>query len=254
MNICIIEDDPATRMLMRALVNSGTAAKHTVLECISGEDAFSKLQVDNATRYDVFLVDLDLPGISGIEIIRRLRESWSGGNEYLPYIMMVTAHEASEALTPALEAGANDYLTKPVNAKVLQTRLRVAQKLVEQAGIGAQEDYVKALISYSAAQAALPLAIIDCDGPEAEWKISFANTALAAIFPASADTPLDVITSWTPEFRANAWHSLAHAQPFRGQLSTTQPEIDALALEFTIIPTTPAPSAHALVFLQPRVG
>jgi len=253
MNLCIIEDDPATRMLLKTLVNAGAATKHPVLECISGEDALSKLQAPGALRPDVFLVDLDLPGISGIDVIKRLRSSGSG-SEYLPYIIMVTAHEAAEALNPALEAGANDYLTKPVNAKVLQTRLRVAQKLIEQAAIGAQEDYLKALSAYALAQASAPLALVECNGPAAPWKINFANSALAALLPATADTPLDAATAWTPEFRANAWHALTQAAPLQSLLATSSPDIAALALEVTLLPVTPAPSSHALVLLQPRTN
>lgn len=254
MNICIIEDDPATRMLLKTLVNTGATAKHAVLDCLSGEDALSRLQSPGAMQPDVFLVDHDLPGISGIEVIKRLRAEHPRGSEHYPYIMMVTAHEAAETLNPALDAGANDYLTKPVNAKVLQTRLRVAQKLMEQAALDAQEDYLRALAAYALAQAATPIALAECSGPDAPWKTNFINGALTGLLPGAAETPIDEITAWTPEFRANAWHALSQATPFEAMLASTSPEISTLALETTLIPVGPAPASHALIILQPKAA
>jgi CheY-like chemotaxis protein len=254
MNICIIEDDPATRMLLKTLVNAGSTAKHAVLDCLSGEDALSRLQAPGAMHPDVFLVDHDLPGISGIEVIKRIRSTHGSGSEYFPYIMMVTAHEAAEALNSALDAGANDYLTKPVNAKVLQTRLRVAQKLIGQAAIAAQEDYLKSLAAYALAQAAAPMAIVECTGPQAPWKIHFANAALATLIPAAASGSLDDATAWTPEFRANAWHALAQAAPLEAMLASTSPDIAALALVATLLPISPAPASLALLLLQPKAA
>ncbi|MDX6767172.1 MAG: response regulator [Candidatus Methylacidiphilales bacterium] len=251
MNICIIEDDPATRMLLRALVNSGQSVKHQVLECMSGEDALAKIAAQEGNPYDVYLVDLDLPGMSGLELIGHLRASYGTGSEYYPYIMMVTAHEPGQALAPALDSGANDYLTKPVNAKVLQTRLKVAQRMVDQANINAQSDYAKALLAYTAAQMNCPLAVLELNDAAVPLKITLANAALLVACPECEQLSLAGVMDWNDAFASEVFETLRTGRPFHGLLQCAHPRFAGAAHMVRAYPSGHAPCEHALVIIEP---
>jgi len=111
-SILLIEDDDRIRSALRlALEDEG----YTVHEAASGETglaAFAERPVG------VVLIDVLLPGIDGFDVCRRLRQ-----DSDVP-IVMVTARDESQDVIAGLEAGADDYLAKPVNAKVLAARIR----------------------------------------------------------------------------------------------------------------------------------
>jgi diguanylate cyclase (GGDEF)-like protein len=112
----LLVDDEATNRdaLSRRLVRKG----FTVLTAETGLDA---LKMVDAHRVDAILLDVMMPGMSGIETLRRLRESRSASE--LP-IIMVTAKDASEDVVEALDLGANDYVTKPIDFAVAVARIR----------------------------------------------------------------------------------------------------------------------------------
>jgi DNA-binding response OmpR family regulator len=110
--ILLLEDDPRIRAAMRmALEHEG----HKVHEAASGEQALADFVGD---PYDIALIDLMLPGIDGFEVCRALRRTSD-----LP-IIMVTARTDSHDVVAGLEAGADDYITKPFVAKELSARIR----------------------------------------------------------------------------------------------------------------------------------
>ncbi len=110
--VLLIEDDERIRTAMRmALEHEG----HKVEEAASGEDALRAFAGQPA---DVVLIDLMLPGIDGFEVCRSLRRSSD-----VP-IIMVTARADSHDVVAGLEAGADDYITKPFVAKELSARIR----------------------------------------------------------------------------------------------------------------------------------
>jgi DNA-binding response OmpR family regulator len=84
----------------------------------SGEQALSALA---RHTYALVLLDLDLPGISGVEVCRRARERGD-----LTRILVLTGHDEQAAMLEALEAGADDYLSKPFGLRELLARVRVA--------------------------------------------------------------------------------------------------------------------------------
>jgi DNA-binding response OmpR family regulator len=82
--------------------------------------------LDAAARsepFDVFVLDVMLPGIDGFSLVRRLRASGS-----VTPILMLTARDTAEDIVMGLEAGADDYLTKPFSFKVLVARLRALSR------------------------------------------------------------------------------------------------------------------------------
>ncbi|MBC7782639.1 MAG: response regulator transcription factor [Burkholderiales bacterium] len=118
--IIVAEDEALSRdMLVRRLEERG----FDVHGCASADEAMLYLESNIA---DLLLMDNDLPGTSGIQAVRLLRKHWS--HDSLP-IIMVSALVDSEDIIAGLEAGANDYVVKPVNFQVLMARIRTALTL-----------------------------------------------------------------------------------------------------------------------------
>ena len=112
--ILLIEDEPQMRRFLRVTLQSHG---YRLIEAASGQDGLMQA----ATRSpDVLLLDLGLPDMDGIEVTRKIRE-WSE----VP-IIIISAREQEMDKVKALDAGADDYLTKPFGADELFARIRVA--------------------------------------------------------------------------------------------------------------------------------
>jgi two-component system KDP operon response regulator KdpE len=112
--IVVIEDEPQIRRFLRATLG---AQGYRLFEASSGADGL----IEAATRQpDVVIVDLGLPDMDGIEVIKRLRE-WST----VPVIVLSARGQESDKVA-ALDAGADDYVSKPFGAGELMARIRVA--------------------------------------------------------------------------------------------------------------------------------
>ncbi len=110
--ILAVEDDERIRTAVKlALEDEGW----TVVEAANGEDALTAFQQQPA---DVVLIDIMLPGIDGFEVCRSIRRTSD-----VP-IVMVTARDDTHDVVAGLEAGADDYLTKPFAPKELSARIR----------------------------------------------------------------------------------------------------------------------------------
>lgn len=112
--VLVVDDEAPIRRYLRAALG---AQGLTVYESASGEEA---LQAVLSHRPDIIILDLGLPDIDGIEVTRRLRE-WS----QMP-IIILSVREAEQDKIAALDAGADDYLTKPFGTGELLARMRVA--------------------------------------------------------------------------------------------------------------------------------
>ena len=102
---------------IRRFLNASLSGLYTVLEAATGEET---LAVTVSGRPDVIILDLGLPDVDGVEVTRRLRE-WT----QIP-IIVVSVRDREEDKIAALDAGADDYLTKPFGAGELMARLRAA--------------------------------------------------------------------------------------------------------------------------------
>ncbi len=122
--ILLIEDEPQMRRFLRVTLQSHG---YRLVEAPSGQEGLMHATTRNP---DVVLLDLGLPDMDGIEIAERLRE-WSE----VP-IIVISAREQEEDKIKALDAGADDYLTKPFGAGELLARIRVAlrHKTIGQTG------------------------------------------------------------------------------------------------------------------------
>jgi diguanylate cyclase (GGDEF)-like protein len=113
--LLLVDDDAMNRdALQRRLARKG----YTVLTADSGPGA---LETVSSNRVDAVLLDVMMPGMSGIETLRRLRQSHSVSE--LP-VIMVTANDRSDDVVDALDLGANDYVTKPIDFPVVLARIR----------------------------------------------------------------------------------------------------------------------------------
>ena len=116
--ILVVEDDPPIRNLIATTLKTH---EYKYLLAKNGEEAI--LQASSYAP-DVVFLDLGLPDIDGIEIIKRIRE-WSN----MP-IIVISARSGDEDKIEALDAGADDYLTKPFSVEELLARLRVMQRRI----------------------------------------------------------------------------------------------------------------------------
>lgn len=114
--ILIVEDDKPIRNLITTTLK---AHDYRYLEASSGEAAIMEASSHNP---DIVLLDLGLPDIDGVEVIRRVR-LWSG----MPIIVISARSEDADKIE-ALDAGADDYLTKPFSVDELLARLRATQR------------------------------------------------------------------------------------------------------------------------------
>jgi two-component system KDP operon response regulator KdpE len=112
----VIDDEAQMRRLLRISLEG---AAYRVFDAETGERG---LQEAVSRKPDVILLDLGLPDLDGLEVIRRLRE-WSSTP-----IVILSVRDSQEEKVDALDAGADDYVTKPFHTDELLARLRVAQR------------------------------------------------------------------------------------------------------------------------------
>jgi signal transduction histidine kinase len=111
------------RGLLRELLRE---RHHEVTAVATAEEA---LQAHAETPFQLMLVDWTLPGMSGLELCRAVRARPDGDD---PVILVITGHSRAEDLSAALDAGASDYLPKPLDPGVLAARLLIAERAVEE--------------------------------------------------------------------------------------------------------------------------
>ncbi|HEY6009107.1 MAG TPA: response regulator [Geobacteraceae bacterium] len=120
--ILVVDDETAIRRFLRTVLDTGEFSLH------EAETGHGALAAATAVRPDVILLDLGLPDMDGVDVIRRIRE-WSP----VP-IIVLSVREREDDKVRALDAGADDYLTKPFGTSELLARIRVAlRRSVQQA-------------------------------------------------------------------------------------------------------------------------
>jgi len=112
--VLVVDDDPQIRRVMRVTL---TGQGYEVDDVKSGDAALEKLREH---RFDLVLLDMNLPGMSGIDTCHQIRSQ----SEIA--IIMLTVRDSEDDKVAALDAGADDYVTKPYNAPELLARMRAA--------------------------------------------------------------------------------------------------------------------------------
>ncbi len=114
LRVLVVDDERAIRRYLHAALN---AQGYTVYEANGGQEALNMVVAD---RPDLIILDLGLPDIDGVEVTRELRE-WT----LIPIIVLSVREQESDKIA-ALDAGADDYLTKPFNSGELLARMRAS--------------------------------------------------------------------------------------------------------------------------------
>src|SRR5881397_4287474 len=120
--ILVVDDDALSRRVLAQLL---TTAGYKCRVCKNGSEA---LEIVHAAPPSLLLLDFDMPGPNGAEVLRRLRSDHNPAVAQIPAIML-TAHGSEESEVSCLQAGADDFVTKPVNAAVLRARIETQLRL-----------------------------------------------------------------------------------------------------------------------------
>src|SRR3984893_13466419 len=165
MRILLVEDHPESRTALQKLIER---RGHDVIAVGSAEEA----ELELARQPLQFLIlDWMLPGKSGLEFCRELR---SGPRSDELFILLITARDDAADLEQALEAGANDYLTKPLDSALLNVRLSVAEQQIRDL---AERNQARRALQESAKKMTDILENTS-DGffaVDAEWRFTFVN-------------------------------------------------------------------------------
>lgn len=122
MKILIAEDDPVIRQILNKSLSKWG---HDVLVTEDGDQAWDAMKDGKGPNFA--LLDWMMPGIDGVEVCRRIRDSEQNG---YTYIIMLTAKDKKEDIIKGFEAGADDYIIKPFNSDELKSRLQVGNRIL----------------------------------------------------------------------------------------------------------------------------
>jgi len=122
LHVMVVEDDPVQ---LRSISKQVTDAGHRVTIAVDGKEA---LHLALETNPDVVITDWIMPEMDGLELCRSLRQERFGRELYL---IIVTSNEEEEYLVEAFEAGADDYLVKPLLPRPLLARIRAATRIID---------------------------------------------------------------------------------------------------------------------------
>ena len=123
MKVLVAEDDLTSRTLLVSVLRKW-GFEPVVAE--DGEEALTLLEGPGAAR--LVLLDWSMPRVDGVEACRRLREREDPDDP--PYVVLLTGRSEKESIVEGLEAGANDYVTKPYDNEELRARLRVGERML----------------------------------------------------------------------------------------------------------------------------
>ena len=167
MKILLVEDHPGSRRnLQRLIARRG----HEVVAVASAEEAEAALAADS---FPFLILDWMLPGKSGVDLCRELRAQ---PNSDEMFILLVTARADTADLEQALEAGANDYLTKPLDVGLLNVRISVAERQIREL---MERNHARAALQESA-RTMTNILEKTTDGffaVDSAWKLTYVNAA-----------------------------------------------------------------------------
>lgn len=123
MRILIADDDPVSRRVLEATLRRWG---HSLVVCQNGWQAWEELQKEDAPR--LAILDWMMPGMDGLQVCAAVRQRQQ---ERYTYLLLLTARGQKEDLVAGLDAGADDYLTKPFHAHELKARLRAGKRILD---------------------------------------------------------------------------------------------------------------------------
>ena len=151
MRVLIADDEATTRHLIQVTLGNWG---FEVLAAENGSEALRILQGSN--RPEIALLDWVMPGVDGLEVCRRMRVALPAAPSY---IILITARGGLENIVQGLEAGADDYVTKPFDPRELRARLHAGARVVrlQKALVERNQELVEALKRVKQLQGLLPI-------------------------------------------------------------------------------------------------
>jgi PAS domain S-box-containing protein len=220
--VLVIEDDPPTRKLLQTTIKH---RGHHVTTCPDIKTAWKTFRARRIRRYELIILDLVLPDGDGLDLCRQIRSRPYGKQ---CFILVVTARDKPEDLQAVIEAGADDYIAKPLDIARLNVRLTIAEEKLHQ--VLEKEQVAAALLDseerYRTVTNTISDAIITIDEKS---KIVFANPAVEHIFGYSNDELLgQSLTLLMPRSQRRK-----HRVGMRKYLNNKQKKLHWEAVEFT---------------------
>lgn len=121
MNILVVDDESDIQPLFKQRFRKEIKSGDVVLDfALSGEEAVRYLASEES-EVVLILSDVNMPGMSGLELLRHIRESHGTAP---PFVMMITAYGDDTSFQQSMRLGANDFLTKPLDFKLLKEKLK----------------------------------------------------------------------------------------------------------------------------------
>jgi DNA-binding response OmpR family regulator len=168
--VLVVDDDETMRALVRRLVEVAGAS---IAEAATGEEALRALY---AERPDIVVLDIDLPSLDGRQVLERIRQLTD-----VP-VLMLSGHDDELEKVRALQAGADDYVTKPFGAQELLARLQAHIRRAAAAGGGARAGEPVGLRPYRDAALALDFAHAEATVRERPLELTPRELRLLAAF------------------------------------------------------------------------
>ena len=128
--VLVVDDEPQIRRVLRTTLS---AQGYEVYDARSGEDALESIREE---RFDLILLDMNMPGMGGLETCRQIRATSEAA------IIMVTVRNTEQEKVNALDAGADDYVTKPFSTPELLARIRAALRRLPTSAEGSADSIV----------------------------------------------------------------------------------------------------------------
>ena len=122
MRVLIADDEAIFRRLVQSVL---VRAGHDVVEAVDGEQALRYLDADDAPP--IAILDWMMPGADGVDLCRALR---ARAHQVPPYLILLTSKDSREDVVSGLDAGADDYLTKPFDPSELRARVQVGERIL----------------------------------------------------------------------------------------------------------------------------
>jgi phosphoserine phosphatase RsbU/P len=137
--ILIVDDDPLMQSLLSKLLNANGYETYIV------DNGTSALEMLSKTTIGLIITDFNMPGLNGEELCRAIRAQDFG--RYI-YIIMITAQSGSESLVNAMQAGADDFISKPLNPTELKARLKSGLRVLDlEASLEARNEKLNAALN-----------------------------------------------------------------------------------------------------------
>jgi DNA-binding response OmpR family regulator len=121
MRVLVVEDDPVSRRIVAAALEG---LGHEAIVAEDGQQAWQRLAADTV---DVVITDWMMPNVDGLELTRRVR---ARARERYTWVLLLTALKGKASYLDAMEAGADDFMSKPIDKQELHARLRVAERIL----------------------------------------------------------------------------------------------------------------------------